>query len=154
MSERVQTELVNIANEIEAQGGVTDEIRDKLRNLLANASLLIALGPVGIFTRNNGEDDRVMPDAMDFEVYKDLLGTEDFSKLFDSEAWGSAATSIETANFKGTEVPALRVRWENKVAFVKDFHNKEAFQKQVEPYLAGLELFMAPKWIEWLVELE
>lgn len=26
--------------------------------------------------------------------------------------------------------------------------------KLVEPYLAGLELLVAPKWIEWIVELE
>ena len=154
MSERIQTELVKIANEIEACGGVTDEIRDKLRRLLANASLLIALGPIGIFTRNNGEDSRVMPDDLDYEAYKDLILTDGFASVFDNEGWGSATVGIEHTDFKGASVPALRVQWENKVAFVKDFHNKEAFPKQVEHYFASIELLMAPKWIEWLVELE
>lgn len=154
MSNRIQTELVNIANEIEANGGVTDEIRDKLRSLLANASLLIALGPVGIFKRNSEEDNRVMPDPMDFEFYKDIVSTDGFSEVFDSEDWGSAQAVIESADFKGSQVPAFRVYWENKVAFVKDFHNKDVFAKQVEHYFARLELLMAPKWIEWLVELE
>lgn len=154
MSDRVQAKLVNLANEIEAYGGVTDEIRDKLRNLLANASLLIALGPVGIFTINNDEDNGAISDEMDYEVYKDLVSSEGFSKIFDSDDWGGATLSVEQTDFKGALVPALRVRWDNKVAFVKDFHNKEAFTKQVQHYFAALELVLAPKWIEWLVELE
>lgn len=154
MSERVRGELINIANEIEAEGQVTDEIRNKLRDLLANASLLIALGPTRIVVRNNDDDARVMPDSHDYELYQSLVSMEGFSELFASEGWGSAVTRIEKTDFKGTLVPALRVEWTDKVAFVKDWHNKEAFTGQIGPYLAGLELLLGAKWIEWVVELE
>lgn len=154
MSERVQAELINIANEIDAAGQVTDEIREKLKSLLSNASLLIALGPPGMIIRNNGEDDRVMPDEKDYELYELLVSNDGFGELFDSEEWGSAVATIEPADFKGATVPGLRVKWDNKVAFVKDWHNKSEFPAQVGQYLARLELLMAPKWIEWVVELE
>lgn len=154
MSERVQTELMKIADDIESHGGVTDEIRDRLRALLANSSLLIALGPIGIFVRNNDEDSRSMPDAKDYEAYQALVSTDEFSQVFDSDDWGHAAITIELTDFHDTVVPGLRVFWDNKVAFVKDWHNKELFSSQIEQFLARLELILAPRWIEWRVELE
>lgn len=154
MTDRIQTELFKIADEIESNGGVTDEIRDKLRTLLSNASLLIALGPTGIFVRHNEEDNRTMPDEHDYGAYQALVSSDDFGQIFDSEEWGTAVATMELTDFQGTVVPGMRVYWDNKVAFVKDFHNKEEFPKQVEQFLARIGLLLAPKWIEWKVELE
>lgn len=154
MSQRIQTELVNIANEIEDKGYVTDEIKEKLQQLLSNASMLIALGPTTVMTRNNSEDERMLADEKDTELYTDIVANEAFSNIFKSEDWGQAEVKLEKVDYKGSIVPGLRVRWSDKVRFVKDWHNKEVFSQQISPYLAQLELFIAPKWLEWRVELE
>ena len=154
MSHRIQLELANIADQIEETGYVTEELKAKLQTLLSNASLLIALGPTAIVTRNNSEDDRVMPDNKDIELYSLLITNEQFGRLFDSEDWGTANISLEKVNYKDSIAPALRVYWENKVMFVKDWHNRAQFDQKLNSYLSQLELLIAPKWIEWRVELE
>lgn len=154
MSQRIQAELVNIANEIEGIGYVTDEIKEKLQRLLSNASMLIALGPTTVVTRNNSEDERMLADEKDTELYTDIVANEAFSNVFKSDDWGEAGVKLEKVDYKGAIVPALRVHWNDKVRFVKDWHNTKVFSQQISPYLAQIELLIAPKWLEWRVELE
>ena len=154
MSQRIQAELVTIANEIEKCGGVTDATREKLIRLLSNTTLVIALGPTAAIIRNDGTDNRDFADVKDFALYRDFLKSDGFSAVFNSERWGSATCALEAVDFKGQQVPAIRVNWENKVALVKDWHDKELFPKLVEPYLANLSLLFALKWSEWKLDLE
>ncbi len=154
MSLRVQTELVNIANEIEECGGVTDATREKLIRLLSNSTLVIALGPSAAIVRNDGTDNRDFADDKDFALYQDFLKTDGISTVFNSERWGRATCTLEAVEVKGHQVPAIRVNWENKVALVKDWHDRELFAKLVEPYVATLSLLFGLKWSEWRLDLE
>lgn len=154
MSQRIQAELVAIANEIEECGGVTEATREKLIRLLSNSTLLIALGPTAAIIRNDGTDNRDFADDKDFALYQDFLKSDGFSSIFNSERWGSATCTLEAVEFNGHQVPAIRVNWENKVALVKDWHDKELFPKLVERYLANLSLLFALKWSEWRLDLE
>jgi len=154
LSDRIRSELIHIANKIEEEGFVTDQLRQQLEKLLSNAALLIALGPTAAFIRHDESENREYPDQLDFEFYDTLVKDTGFNDLFFSDHWGKAWCTVELANFKEHQIPALKVSWENKVAMVKDSHNQELFNKLIEPYLAQISIVFASKWVEWKVELE
>lgn len=123
-----------------------------VEKLDVRASLLLVLGPTRAFVRNDGTDDRKVPDENDIAYYKGSTFEELIAAGFEAASWGKPNVAYEEYVSSGVAYPAFRIPVKKPIEFAKRTLTLDG-KKELDAVFAFTTYIQGSLWSRWKLEM-